>query len=76
MDTEDFLLRLLMGRMVSKLCIYWIDKESRLVVRRSRESVEVSVLDTYEEFTNWSDVTRRLNKEWVEQVCFKRLGIE
>ncbi|MEJ5283688.1 MAG: hypothetical protein WHS77_01440 [Brevinematales bacterium] len=76
MDTEDFLLRLLMGRTLSKFCIYWIDKESRLVVRRSRESAEVSVLDTYEEFTNWSDVTRRLNKEWVEQVCFKRLGIE
>ncbi|MEJ5283695.1 MAG: hypothetical protein ACP5Q5_00860 [Brevinematia bacterium] len=76
MDTEDFLLRLLMGRTLSKFCIYWIDKESRLVVKRSRESAEVSILDTYEEFTNWSEVAEKLNKEWVEQVCFKRLGVE
>ncbi|MEJ5283689.1 MAG: hypothetical protein WHS77_01445 [Brevinematales bacterium] len=75
-DVHDFLLRLMAGRWAREFCIYWIDKNTKMVVKINKNNSEYLILDAYEEFTNWSDVAEKLNKEWVEQVCFKKLGVD
>ncbi|NPV38215.1 MAG: hypothetical protein HPY78_02945 [Brevinematales bacterium] len=70
---KDPLMKILWGRWMYVMGSYWVDKKTRMTVKRVHETGMVYLLDEYAEFDDYSALARRVNS-WMEREGGQRLA--